>query len=88
MKLKENFILKQIAGETVAIYCLNDVVDFRRAVSLKGSARIMFESLLVDTSREELVTLLTNSFDVSKKQAEEDVNLFLKLLYDNNLLDG
>ncbi len=88
MKLKDNFVIKEIGGESVAIYVENDIADFRRAVSLKGSSHIMFKALLGDTSRDELVTLLINSFDVSKKQAEEDVNLFLKLLNDNNLLDG
>lgn len=88
MRLKNNFVIKEIAGEAVAIHVENDIADFRRAVSLKGSAHIMFKALLDDTSRDELVTLLINSFDVSEKQAEEDVNLFLKLLNDNNLLDG
>lgn len=88
MKLKENFILEQIAGETVALYCLNDVVDFRRAVSLNGSAEVMFKALLKDTSREDLVMLLTDSYDISKEQACEEVNLFLELLHSSNLLDG
>ena len=88
MKLKDNFIIKEIAGETVAIYCENDIADFRRAVSLKGSAQTMFKALLDDTSREGLVMLLVKEYNISETQAAEDVNLFLKLLYDNNLLDG
>ena len=88
MRLKENFVLEQIAGETVAIYCANDTVDFRRAISLNGSAQIMFKSLLEDTSREKLVVLLMDGYGVSKEKAEEDVDSFLKLLYNNNLLDG
>ncbi len=88
MKLKNNFVLKQIAGETFAIYCQNDTADFRRAISLKGSAEVMFKALLEDTSREELATLLINNYDMSEKQADEDIELFLKLLSDNNLLDG
>ena len=88
MKLKENFILEQIAGETVAIYCENNTVDFRQAISLKGSAEVMFKALFKDISREDLVILLTDSYDISKEQACEEVNLFLELLRSSNLLDG
>lgn len=88
MKLKDNFVLKQIAGETVAIYVENDIADFRRAVSLKGSSHIMFKALLENISREELVLLLIDSYDISKEQACEEVTLFLEFLRSSNLLDG
>lgn len=88
MKLKKNFVLKQIAGETVAIYCEDNTVDFRRAISLKGSAEVMFKSLLEDISREDLVALLMKNYDISENQATKDTNSFIKLLCDNNLLDG
>ena len=45
MKLKNNYVLKKIANETVAIYLYKDTADLRRAVSLNGSAKLIFEAL-------------------------------------------
>ena len=88
MKLKNNFVLKQIAGETVAIYVNKDTADLRRAVSLNGSAKEMFEALQNGASKQEIISLLTENYNISKEQATNDANAFIELLCSNNLLDG
>ena len=88
MKLKGNYQIKEIAGDYVAIYCHEDIADLRRAISLKGSAKIMFEALLAGSDTEELTELLTQNYNVGKEEAKKDAENFLKLLSGNNLLDG
>lgn len=88
MKLKGNYQIKQIAGESVAIYCVGDTADLRRAVSLKGSAEILFRQLINGCEKEDLVKSLTDSYDITREEANEDVVSFLKLLGNYNLLDG
>lgn len=88
MKLKNNFVLKQIADETVAIYVNKDTADLRRAVSLNGSAKEMFEALQNGASKQEIILLLTKNYNISEEQATKDAEAFIGLLYSNNLLDG
>ncbi len=88
MKLKGNYQIKQIAGEPVAIYCQGDTADLRRAVSLKGSAEILFKQLINGCSKEDLVKSLTDNYDITEEEARGDVASFLKLLENYNLLDG
>ena len=88
MKLKNNYVLKQIDNETIAVHVENGIADLRRAVSLNGSAQIIFEALKSGASKGELVQLLTQTYNTPKEEAKVDVEAFLQLLYNNNLLDG
>lgn len=88
MKLKNNYVLKQIANETVAIYIDKDTADLRRAVSLNGSAKLIFEALQKGATKEEIVLTLTQAYSLSEEEAKGDAEAFLQLLYNNNLLDG
>ena len=88
MKLKGNYQIKQVADQKVAIYCTEDTADLRRAVSLTGSAEIIFKQLLSGAEKEDLIKCLIENYDISEETAKKDVTNFLKLLYSYNLLDG
>ena len=88
MKLEGNYQIKQIADQKVAIYCTEDTADLRRAVSLSGSAEIIFKQLISGAEKDDLIRSLTENYDVSEETAKKDVTDFLKLLYSYNLLDG
>ena len=88
MKLKGNYQIKQVADQKVAIYCTEDTADLSRAVSLKGSAEIIFTALMKGADQDDLIKSLTENYDISEKTAKKDVVDFLKLLYSYNLLDG
>ena len=88
MKLKDTFVIKQIGNETVAVCVNKDTADLRRVVSLNGSSKIIFEALIGDVSKDELAELLVSNYGITKQQAEEDVNSFLQLLSEYNLLEG
>ena len=88
MKLKGSYEIKEIAGEVVAIYCTEDIADLRRAISLKGSAKILFEELQKGAEKKDLIELLTQNYNIKAEDAKSDVESFLRLLLDNNLLEG
>lgn len=88
MKLKGNYQIKQIADQKVAVYCTEDTADLRHAVSLSGSAEIIFKELLSGAEKDDLIRRLTENYDISEETAKKDVTDFLKLLYSYNLLDG
>ena len=88
MKLNGNFQIKEIAGQPVAICCQGDTADLRRAVSLKGTAEIIFKKLMDGSDKDDLVKCLTDNYDISVEEAKKDVSSFLKLLGQYNLLDG
>ncbi|MBQ5910416.1 MAG: PqqD family protein [Clostridia bacterium] len=88
MKLKGTYVIKEIAGETVAIRVNNDIADLRGAISLKGSAETMFSALLSGAQKEDIVKLLVETYHVPEEAAKNDTEAFLTTLNSNNLLEG
>ena len=50
--------------------------------------KIIFKRLIDGCEKNDLVRCLIENYDISKEIAEKDVESFLKLLVDYNLLDG
>lgn len=64
-------------------------VDTRKAIymAVNRTGAVLWPALAEGTSREELVGLLTQAFEVERSIAEADVDAFLRLLDENDLLD-
>jgi hypothetical protein len=73
---------REIEAEVVA-------VDTRKAVymAINRSGAILWPALVEGTSREELVGRLTQAFGVDRSVAEADVDAFLQLLDEHDLLE-
>lgn len=73
MRLKEGFTLRTICGEHVVIGEGLAQVNFNKMLSLNGSAAYLWEQVHgKDFTVEDLVTLLTDKYEVSEDQARQD----------------
>ena len=73
MRIKEGFTLRAICGEHVVIGEGLAQVNFNKMLSLNGSAAYLWEQVQgKDFTVEDLVTLLTDKYEVTADQARQD----------------
>ena len=73
MRIKEGFTLRTICGEHVVIGEGLAQVNFNKMLSLNASAAYLWEQVQgKDFTVEDLVSLLTEKYDVSEDRARQD----------------
>lgn len=86
MRIPAGFIIRQVAGETVAIPTGEAAKELSGLVALGGSGEFLFELLKEEQTAESLVDALLQNYNVSPATAEADVNEFLQILRENGIL--
>ena len=87
MKLKENFVLRQVARTWVVLPLGQATLDFNGMLTLNESGVLLWKALEQGRSREELVDVLTGEYLVSRETAEADVDSFLRKLAQAGCMD-
>lgn len=87
MKIKDGFILKNIAGKTVAVPAGENLVNLQLMLTLNESGAFLWECLLKPCSEEDLVSALTGEYNVDAETAKKDVQEFISVLKENQILD-
>lgn len=85
MKLKDGFILRTVAGETVALPT-GGVTSVDMMVTLNGTAKLLWERLEVGAEPEELVDALLAEYDVDRETAAQSVAVFVARLKELDFL--
>lgn len=80
MKLKENFVLRQIVDTWVVLPLAEQTVDFSGMLTLNESGAMLWKVLEQNGDREELVRTLTSEYEVSFEEAKNDVDAFVNKL--------
>ena len=86
MKIKYEFIVSEVAGETVAISTgANQPSVF---VVLNPTAKLLWGILTEGTDVDTMVAALTEEYDgLDEETAREDVEAFVQVLRDKDILD-
>lgn len=77
MKLKENFVLRQVAKTWVVLPLGQATLDFNGMLTLNESGALLWKALEHCGSREALADVLTGEYPVSREMALADVDEFL-----------
>ena len=85
MKIKEGFLLRQVAGQTVVLPTGDDL-DLNMMITLNGTGAFLWEQLQNETTEEELVKALLAEYDVDEARAKASVTAFLNKLRENEFL--
>ncbi len=87
MKLKEGFVLRQVAGSYVVVAVGLQTLDFKGMIRLNETGAFLWKQLAENECTEEsLVAAMTNEYDVDDKTASEDVSVFVRSLQEADLL--
>jgi hypothetical protein len=86
MKIKEGFVLKNVAGEHIVIPVGNKAINFNGLITLNKSGKLLFESLSEEKSIDDLVSILLTHYEIDEKQAKEDVISFINKLKNKDII--
>ena len=86
MHIVPGFVVRQIAGETVAIPAGAAARALSGLLALNGSGRLLFERLQTEQTEEALVQFLLEQFEIDEVTARSDVSEFLQTLRESGVL--
>lgn len=87
MKIKDEYILQNIADKWVVIDTNARSVNFNKIIALNNSGKVLWDSLEVGAEHVELVNALIDAFGIDKELAESDVQKFIIELKELECLD-
>ncbi len=88
MKIKSGFVLREIAGEWMAIAVGTRTADFSNMIVLSETAAYVWKLLKEEKTVENLAEALATEFDVDYETAKRDAEGFGKVLAEKGLLDN
>ena len=88
MKIKEGFILKEMAGSWVVVPVGENMVDFQMMMTLNESGAFLWNQLLEEKSEEQLVSALVAEYDIDTETAASDVKEFLQTLAEKSVISA
>ena len=80
MKAKPGFVLRTIADEYMLMPIDENIAKFNGAVLLNKVSAFIWEKLQVPVSREDLLSVLLEKFDVEEDAASKDLDAVLEQL--------
>ena len=83
MKIKEGFLLQDVAGNTVVLPVEGDM---NMMITLNGTGKFLWEKLEQETTREALVDALLAAYEVDADTAATCVDNFVVELKKNDFL--
>lgn len=88
MKIKEGFVVKELAGQhvVVALGAANKI--FNGIIKLNDSAKFIWEKLAVGAEKEDVINALLEEYEgVDRATAEADFDNFAEQLKGANILE-
>lgn len=79
MKLKEGFVLREVAGQTVVLPAGGDL-DLNMMITLNDTGKFLWMLLENETNEDNLVSALLKEYDVDKQTAQSAVSGFISNL--------
>ena len=74
MKLKQEFVLRTIVGETVLIPVGNLEDEFQGIITLNETGKFIWEKLVEGKEPEKIAEDMAEIYDVTKEQAYSDID--------------
>lgn len=86
MKRNSDFMLRDIAGEVVLVPTGQATQQFNGLITLNEVAAFIWKNLDEAGTREQLVKMILDEFEVDQKTAEADVDGFINALKEHEMI--
>ena len=86
MKIKDGFILREVAGNFIVVAVGNAVKQFNGVITLNEVGAFLWKKLAEGATESQLVDALLADYEVEKEVAEKDVRAFIEKLTQAELL--
>lgn len=87
MKIREGFILREVAGTYVIISSGDDNLDFKGVITVNEVGALIWKGIEAGLSKEEIVEKILLEYDVTKEIASSDCDEFLEQLISKNIIE-
>lgn len=86
MKIKDGFILREVAGNYIVVAVGERVKDFNGVINLNETGAFLWKLLEKEMDTAGLKSALLEEYDVEEAVAERDVNTFVNKLTEAGLI--
>ena len=87
MKIKSEFILREIMGSYIVVPTGENLVDFKVMLTLNETSAFLWNLLQEEKTFDEVVYELISEYNVDEQTARQDVEEFIKLLTDKRVIE-
>lgn len=86
MKIKDGFILREVAGNYIVVAVGDAVKEFNAVINLNEISALLWKRLAEGATEEQLVDALLSEYEVEKETAQKDVKIFIEKLTEAKLI--
>ena len=86
MKVKDGFVLREVAGQAVVIATGEASKDFHGMVKLNGTGSVIWKGLSEGKTEDQIADELVAEYEVTREQALADVRAFVRKMADEGFL--
>lgn len=87
MKPKEGFLLREVGDTSIVVATGTAATEFSGLITLNQTGTFLWRCLEKGVTEDELVTALTNEYEINEDIARRDVQAFIHRAKDAGLLD-
>lgn len=86
MKIKSEYVMREIAGDTILIPVGDTINNFNGLVVLNELAKFIWEKMPESKDEEELLNYILDEYEVEREVAKSDLDEFLEMLRKENII--
>ncbi|WP_347490201.1 PqqD family protein [Desulfoscipio sp. XC116] len=87
MRIKEGYLLREVAGSYVVVPTGRAALDFTGVITLNETGAFLWKLLAGDKTEQELLGALLEEYDTTEAKAKEDINIFIAKLKAADLIE-
>ena len=87
MKIKEGFMLREVAGDTVVVPTGKATLDFNGMITLNETGAFLWKAMENVTDEEKLIKLMLKEYDADEDTLRKDLKAFIEKLEGAGLLE-
>lgn len=88
MRIKEGYMLREAAGETVVVPFGEEALNFQGIISLNETGALLWRQLEQGCEVDTLVKALLNEYEIDADTANNDVKYFVEKVKKTGVLDA
>jgi len=88
MKIKQGFVVREIAGQSIVVALGEANKSFNGMIRLNETGRIIWDMLVEGSDANTIVERILKEYDIDRKTVENDVDSFIKTLLEASILES
>lgn len=87
MKIKEGYMLRNVAGNHVVVPLGKEAADFNGMVSLNDTGAFLWKLMEKGCTRDQLVEAVLGEYDTDEEEAGKAIDRFLRKVMENGFAE-